>query len=263
VNHHVPKGIDSPCQSHIMILYVCAVVDSMTDMTPKPEHTMGDFSPTELKTLLAHKWPEASYSEATWIHHSFTTGHPEFDRLFPETGIPYGQLIEITGDISSGKTSLLFLMLSGITRKGVVAYLDFSGSFFPSAAIAGGVDIGRVIAVRPNELNAGHVSTSSLTFGLRAAELIFRHHLACCVVFDLVGEQRQLPLTLLHRLRIHTVRAKALVIFLTEQNSGLIPASTTSLKLHVERSRTDDLIVSVVRSRISREGIHVEVKLHE
>jgi len=106
-------------------------------------------------------------------------------------------------------------------------------------------------------------SHSPLTTALRSAELIFRHHLACCIVFDLIGERGQLPLTLLHRLRMQTVRAKALVIFLTESQSNLIPASTTSLKLQVKRNESGSLHVAVVRSRISQEGIGMEVKLHE
>jgi len=236
--------------------------------------TPGDLSPDNLKNLLARKWPEAVYSESSWVEAAFVTGHPAFDSLFPATGIPYGQLIEITGDIASGKTSLLFLLLSGVTRKGTAAYLDFSGSFFPAAAAACGVDVSRVIILHPNgqthnetasrpTASCGAPSSSPFTNALRSAELIFRHHLACCVVFDLIGERGQLPLTLLHRLRMQTVRAKALVIFLTGRQSSLIPASTTSLKLHVERGESGSLNVSVVRSRISREGIKAEVRLNE
>jgi hypothetical protein len=281
----------------------------MTDMESTSQMKPGALSPDNLKSLLARKWPETVYSESSWVEAAFITGHPAFDSLFPATGIPYGQLIEITGDTGSGKTSLLFLLLSGITRKGTAAYLDFSGSFFPAAAAACGVDISRVIVLRPRDTGmedsessrgvprfagrrrdlsatqqadrlrrpvkdgarndlvgipvllktAGHPFTTAL----RSAELIFRHHLACCVVFDLIGEYGQLPLTLLHRLRMQTVRAKALVIFLTEHQSNLIPASTTSLKLHVERNESGSLNVSVVRSRISREGIEAEVRLHE
>ena len=57
--------------------------------------------------------------------------------------------------------------------------------------------------------------------------------------------------------------AKALVIFLTEPQSNLVPASTTSLKLQVKRNESGSLHVAVARSRISREGIEMEVNLHE
>ncbi|PWB71884.1 hypothetical protein C3F09_07380 [candidate division GN15 bacterium] len=232
------------------MLYICAVV---TD-------TMNIESTSDLKNLLARKWPEAVCPGSNWGETAFFTGHPAFDSLFPAAGIPYGQLIEITGDIGSGKTSMLFLLLSGITRKATVAYLDFSGSFFPGSAIACGVDINRVIVLCPHDKES---VDRPFAAALRSAELIFRHHLASCVVFDLIGERGQLPLTLLHRLRMHTVRAKALVIFLTDQQSNLIPASTTSLKLQVTRNESGSLHVAVARSRISQEGISTEVTLHE
>lgn len=206
---------------------------------------------SELKTLITQKWPESFYAGSDWSSLHFTTGHPELDRLFPATGIPYGQLIELTGDTSSGKTSILFMMLSGIIRTGNVAYVDFCGSFFPSAALVSGLDVDRILVVRPDSISAG----------LRAAELVLRHRLACCVVLDLVGERTHLPHTLIHRLRLHTVRAKAIVIFLTENNSDLIPASMTSLKLEISRTNTAGIAVKVARSRISQEGISTEVLL--
>src|SRR5512138_3400115 len=102
----------------------------MADMKSKSQTASTEISADDLKGLLARKWPEAVVAESSWGESSFLTGHPAFDSLFPATGIPYGQLIEISGDTGSGKTSLLFLLLSGVTRRGTVAYLDFSGSFF-------------------------------------------------------------------------------------------------------------------------------------
>ena len=210
-------------------------------------------SPAELKKLITRRWPASWYSESDWSQLSFSTGFPALDALFPSSGIPYGQLLEITGDISSGKTSLLFMMLAEITKQGVIAYMDFSRSFFPSAAAACGIDMARLIVLQPD----------TPATGLRAAELLFRHRLACGVVFDLVGETGALPITLLHRLRLQTVRAKALIIFLTETGANTIPASTTSLKLDVHRVSGCHLHITVAKSRISTEGLQVEVTIHE
>ncbi|MBK7141280.1 MAG: hypothetical protein IPH75_04275 [bacterium] len=215
------------------------------------ESTGSRLSLDELKTLITEKWPESFYSGSDWSSLRFTTGAVELDRLFPEGGIPYGQLIELSGDISSGKTSLVFVMLAAITRTGTAAYIDLHGTLFPPAAMTGGVDLERLLVIRPDTLAAG----------LRATELLFRHRLACCVVIDLVGHRLPLPYTLLHRLRLQTIRAKGMVIFLTENNASLIPASITSLRLEITRRSSRIIAATVTRSRFTLHGGTAEVRL--
>jgi len=187
---------------------------------------------------------------------AFSTGLPELDALFPLRGIPYGQLIEITGGVSSGKTSLLLKLLAHLTRTGVAAYIDFSSTFFPSAAAVSGVDLTRLLVVKPDSRPTDRVKT-----GLRTAELLLRNQTVNVIVFDLVGEKQVLPIVLLHRLRLKTVRARALTIFLTENNSEIIPSSMASLRLEVLRSGSDRLKVHLTKSRICREGTQAEVLL--
>lgn len=213
--------------------------------------TSSKLSFDELKTLITEKWPESFYAGSDWSSLRFTTGCEELDHLFPAGGIPYGQLIEVAGDVSSGKTSMVFVLLAAITRSGTAAYIDLGGSFFPPAAVSGGVDIEQMLVVRPD----------TLASGLRATELIFRHRLACCAVLDLVGHRSPLPYTLLHRLRLQTIRAKGMVIFLTENNSTLIPASMTSLRLEITRQSQRRLSATVTRSRVSAQGVTAEVHL--
>lgn len=205
----------------------------------------------DLKTLITEKWPESFYAGSDWSSLRFTTGITELDRLFPEGGIPYGQLIEVSGDTSSGKTGLVFVMLASITRSGTAAYIDLQGTLFPPAALSGGVDVDRLLVIRPD----------SLASGLRATELLFRHRLACCTVLDLVGHRLPLPYTLLHRLRLQTVRAKGMVIFLTENNSTLIPASLISLRLEITRRSSQTIAATITRSRFTSLGGTVEVRL--
>lgn len=211
------------------------------------------YSCAELKKALTERWPESLCQPLDSNELIFSTGLAELDRLFPAGGIPYGQMIEITGGGSSGKTSLLILMLSAITRdKGTAAYVDYARSFFPAGAVAGGVDLNRLLVVMPQEPLEG----------VRSAELLLDHHLVRCVAFDLVGITTPFPFTLIHRLRTKTTRAKALVIFLTEQHTTLLPTSSVSLRLEVHRRDNKTLAVTVAKSRLCLEGITTEVPIN-
>jgi len=203
----------------------------------------------ELRELVKKKWPESLSAASERSDRVFATGMDAFDSLFPGKGIPLGQLVEITGSLSSGKTSFLFRILAALTKKQIAAYLDFSNSFFPSAAESSGIDLSRILIVKSNDIREG----------LRAAELILRHEIASCIVFDLVKSRGILPLAMMHRLRQKTLKAGSIIIFLTENNSEIIPTSMIALRIEIERIGSTRLVATVTKSRISKKGFRVEL----
>lgn len=197
-----------------------------------------------IKRRLAARWPAACKPERAGGGDVLRTGVPAFDTLFADGGVPAGQWVEITGATASGKTSLLFAWLSVLSRRETIAYLDFQRSFFPAAAAAAGVRTDRLLVACPESPSAG----------VRLAEWILRSGRATCIVFDLAGESRRVPVVLCHRLRQEAVRARAHILFLTTSGPHLIGASMIALRLHVVRQAPARLGVRVTRSRISREG---------
>ncbi len=206
---------------------------------------------SELEKLLKARWPDACAPHGVNGRHQVVRS-PLLAELIPD-GIPAGQLLEICGGASSGKTSLLFKFLSELGAHIAIAYFDFAESFNPSAAASCGNDIGSFLLVRPR----------TIPLALRSAELLLEHGLAHCLVFDLVGQTQEVPRILLHRLRQQAIRAGVLVIFLTEDTARLIPASMVSLRLAVQKVSTSRIAVSTARSRISPEGITTEFVLNE
>ncbi len=61
----------------------------------------------------------------------FSTGFEDFDKLFPENGIPSGQLLEFTGSISCGKTSLVLKILSALSGMLKKSRLEVAGDLVP------------------------------------------------------------------------------------------------------------------------------------
>ncbi len=208
----------------------------------------------EATRIIRNKWPEALSVGVESDKLLFRTGIKPFDGLFPTGGIPYGQLIELTGDSSSGKTSLLLRILAGLSGRGRTAYVDTGHTFFCGAAEISGVDLSRLVIARPDNLQSA----------ARTTELLLQHKLAGCIVFDLVGQKSDLlEIAWCHRLRARTVRARGLVIFVTQNNSNVIPPSMISLRLQVNRLSAGSIQVTVTKSRICPEGAKAEVILHE
>jgi len=219
--------------------------------------------PHDLKNLILRKWPEGLRPLGHCRERSFPTGVAALDALFPSgPGIPYGQLIEITGGVSSGKTSLLWRLITAGQGAGhTVAYVDCGGMFFPAVE----VDLTRLLLLRAATGHRAASPTELLRSSLRSAELMLRDRRADLIAFDLIGQRHPLPLGLLHRLRLRTVRAKGLVIFLTESNDprqpGIIPASMAALRLEVSRTeRHERFRVVITKSRLCLEGVRLEVE---
>ncbi len=83
-----------------------------------------------------------------------STGMKHLDLLL-SGGISRGQITEIIGPSSSGKTSLLLSILSQATQRGeVVAYVDSLSSLDLAFAQKAGIDLQRLLWVRGGALKA-------------------------------------------------------------------------------------------------------------
>ncbi len=204
-----------------------------------------------LRELLRQKWPEAGFVDQFDPRTCFHVQLEQLNTVFPARGIPYGQLVEITGGVSSGKTGLLLRTLAALTPAARVAYADCAGTFFPPAAVAAGIDPEQILLLR-----CEHIDET-----IRGVELLLETRLINCVAFDLVGVHETLPRILLHRLRQQIVRAKALAFFLTDETAHLLPASLISLQLTVHKVNRQTLEVIATRSRINNEGAKGRLRL--
>jgi hypothetical protein len=125
-------------------------------------------------------------------------------------GLPRGELSEIAGPRSAGRTSLLCRLLAGAAARGEpVALVDALDRFDPSSAAAAGVDLARLLWVRGEPLGveaAGgrEVLARTLDRAIKAFDLVLRSGLFGVVALDLAdvprGALARLPLTTWFRL---------------------------------------------------------------
>jgi hypothetical protein len=85
-------------------------------------------------------------------------------------GFPRGQLSEIVGPHSSGRTSLLWQLLASATARGeLVALVDALDRFDPAAAAAAGIDLSRLLWIRGRVVTTRVLSSDPLARAMEQA----------------------------------------------------------------------------------------------
>ncbi len=79
-----------------------------------------------------------------------SSGRCEIDALLPGGGFPRGALSELAGGPASGKTAVaLTTLATAMAEDGFGAFVDGRGELYPPAAAALGIDLDRLLVVRP------------------------------------------------------------------------------------------------------------------
>lgn len=80
------------------------------------------------------------------------TGFAALDAVL-DGGLPRGQLTELVGTASTGLTSVVHRLLGHVTGQGLVAaWIDAPDAFDPASAVTAGVDLERLLWIRPPDL---------------------------------------------------------------------------------------------------------------
>ena len=104
------------------------------------------------------------------------TGFPALDRTLAIGGLPRGQVCELAGPATSGKTTLALKFLvqaqAGGAAEGHVAYVDQALYFDPDYAYRCGVDLSRLLVGAPRDLAEALAATEALARSGGLAALI-------------------------------------------------------------------------------------------
>jgi hypothetical protein len=115
----------------------------------------------QIEHALESRFPAALSPAPRTIRNVATTGIEEADRLL-EGGLPVGAISEIAGPDSSGRTSLALAFVAQRTaEERVCAWVDANDAFDPESAAASGVNLGRLLWVRCQDLSAAQQAGAS------------------------------------------------------------------------------------------------------
>jgi hypothetical protein len=221
----------------------------------------------KLRRQISKRWPESLPKNFDNLS-TIPTNIPDFDSILPKGGLPAGELIQISGARSSGKTYFLFKILSGLKNlEGLILYFDLTGEISPQVIKLSGLDSTKFI----------HIRSENVTASLRAAEVLFVNREIKFVVFDLVGIKDNIPKALLLRLKRVIKKSKGIAFFLTNEDYQSSQSSLIRLKLKVTRisfsgisskkasvaSLSERLSVTLEKNSFGKEGKKVELVFYE
>jgi hypothetical protein len=149
-------------------------------------------------------------------------GRPDLETLLPGGGFARGALSSLCGGPASGKTGVaLSVLREAQAGGGLAAFVDGRGELYPPAALALGVNLERLLIVRPE------AARDAVLPGLWAAEVLLASGAFPAVVIDVplrgVPASRAEPM--LRRLRAAAERGGAAALLLSGPGDPAIPAA--------------------------------------
>jgi hypothetical protein len=158
------------------------------------------------------------------------SGRPEVDALLPGGGFPRGALSALSGGPASGKTGVALRVLREAQAGGsLAAFVDGRGEFYPPAALALGVDLARLLIVRPERTpsRGDRAARDAATPGLWAAEVLLASGAFGAVAIDVL--LHALPASraeaMLRRLRSASEKGGSVALLLAASGGPAIPAA--------------------------------------
>lgn len=189
------------------------------------------------------------------------TGISAIDELL-DGGLPLGAISELTGPISSGRTTITLSFVAQQTRSGsVCAWVDAADSLDPESAAANGISLNRLLWVR-----CGNTSTESpfhsgqkrpnsktqpwtrLDQAIRSTDLLLQAGGFASIVLDLGNENvehgRRIPLATWFRFRQAADRTRCSLIVV---GKAPFAQSSAAVVLECQPARLDSDYGTVVR----------------
>lgn len=144
----------------------------------------------QIEQALERRFPSALTPAPRTIREVASTGIDEADELL-DGGLPVGAISEITGQASSGRTSLALAFLAQRTAEDrVCAWVDTSDAFDPESAAANGVSLRQLLWVRCSDTPLPSSKTNRkmwtrLDQALRSTDLLLQAAGFAAIVLDL------------------------------------------------------------------------------
>ncbi len=206
----------------------------------------------QIESDFQHRYPSALTPAARGKHDVSSTGIAQIDELL-EGGLPVGAITEITGAVSSGRTTIALAFLARCTQNGSsCAWIDANDHLDPESAAANGVSLRHLLWVRCRNAPIEKPSAvmrrepgnkhpwTRLDQAIRATDLLLQAGGFAAIVLDLADEAiehaRRIPLATWFRFRQTADRTRCSLIVL---GKAAYAQSSAAVVLECQSDRID------------------------
>jgi hypothetical protein len=177
----------------------------------------------QVETTLAKRVPAALSLKLKQAPELFSTGTAEVDVVLGG-GIPRGNITEVAGAASTGKTSFALSSIAAITQSGAAcAWVDVSDALSPESAAAAHIVMKRLLWLRMSLDRKKPVADkpwSRLDQALAATDLLLQAGGFAAIVLDMSDVRPQdatrIPLQHWYRFRLAAEQARTALVLLTQ-----------------------------------------------
>ncbi|HUK66879.1 MAG TPA: hypothetical protein VLV17_08645 [Anaeromyxobacteraceae bacterium] len=188
------------------------------------------------------------------------SGCAEVDALLPGGGFPRGAITELAGSAASGKTEIaLGALTAAMGDEGLAAYVDGRGELYPPAVAALGLDLDRLLVVRPKGPDGG-AGGGEAAHALWASELLLASGAFEGVVVDVpIGSDPRCAMggarldAMLRRLRAAAEKGGGLALWLGAPEGTRVPGA---VRLELSEGRTGRRVRRTFAREVAAFGVH-------
>ncbi|MBW4040217.1 MAG: hypothetical protein HIU91_15415 [Acidobacteria bacterium] len=196
----------------------------------------------QIEARLTQRVPAALSYKIKRVPELFATGIAEVDEMLGG-GIPRGSISEISGTVSTGKTSFALSAIASITRLGnACAWVDLNDALSPETIAAAGAELRHLLWLRMLAESGKKVADKpwpQLEQALKATDLVLQTGGFGAIVLDmsdvLLAHARHIPLATWYRFRLAAEKARTALIVLTQSPCT---SSCASLVLSCDAGQT-------------------------
>lgn len=208
--------------------------------------TLARFTSSRARHIQPPAFPGVTRGRVWEPEHWVVSGLAEID-AFLAGGWPRGKLSELYGQRSCGRTTLALHLLAACTRRGeMAAWIDACDALHPLSLVAAGVELPRVLWVRPHNWREA----------LRAAEIVLLGKGFSLVVLDWGdGPTHLANAAWWMRLQRAAAQAQAVLLILAPCS---VAGSFAALRLHLCAQGACWLKVG---QRLVLQGLHTQIAI--